>query len=226
MLSKKFYMSICIIAIIFFIGTTAQVDAKAPNVIDCLEKNAECEDADPSSSKEIKKDQVESVTNDDEKDSGSLLFSVVKMFFALLLVLALIYLLIKFLSKRSKLFHQVNVLENLGGISVGQNKSIQLVRIGSKVYLVGVGENVEMLEEITDDEVKNDLLDKEENHSNEFSASNLLPSFLQAKAGENNSSNKQNKNDFKHLFSRELENLKNNRKDIINRHKQKEDKHE
>lgn len=219
-------MSICIIAIIFFIGTSSQVDAKAPNVIDCLEKNAACEDADNSSSNELKKDQVDSVSEDNEKESGSLTFSVVKMFFALLLVLALIYLLIKFLSKRSKLFQQVNVLENLGGISVGQNKSIQLVRIGSKVYLVGVGENVEMLEEITDDEVKNDLLDKGENHPNDFSANNLLPSFLQAKAGGNSNSNKQSKNDFKHLFSRELENLKNNRKDIINQHKQKEDKHE
>lgn len=219
---KKIIQSLCIVSLLFFFSYSIPVHAKAPNVMDCLKENAECEDTDTPSN-ELNKDKSE-LTSPDESKSDSLLFTIVKTFFALLLILALIYLLIKFLSKRNKLFHQIKALENIGGISVGQNKSIQIVRIGSKIYMVGVGENVEMLEEITDDEVKNELLHRDENDTNDFSPSNLLPSFLQGKKDGNSSSN-ETKSNFKHHFSNELEKLKQNRKNILMQ-KQKEDKHE
>lgn len=43
------------------------------------------------------------------------------------------------------------MMQNLGGISVGSQKSVQLVKVGNSLYLVGVGEDVNMLKEITDE---------------------------------------------------------------------------
>lgn len=221
MLTKKLLFSIGIIILLFSAGFSGLVEA-SNKVSDCLDGTADCEEElEPASSNESEMEQDESTA--DIENNGSLLFDLVKMFFALLLVLALIYLLIKFLSKRNKLFHQVKALENLGGISVGQNKSIQLVRIGTKVYLIGVGENVEMLQEITDDEIKKDLLHRESNEEKDFSAGALLTSFLQTKSDGTNRKGDQSKHEFKNLFSNELEKLKQNRKNIIKQQNQKED---
>ena len=222
MSNKKRYIGVFVFLILYSFSFTSKVEATAPSVIDCLKEDAACEEngaeTTPKNEEQTEQDAQASVVG----KNGSLLFSIVKMVFALLLVLALIYLLIKFLSKRNKLFHQVKALENLGGISVGQQKSIQVVRIGSKVFLVGVGENVELLQEITDEQVKHDLLHKDENEANESLGSNWLTSFLQQKQ----TGVKTQTNDFKQFFTNELDKLKQNRKKLINQHKQKEDEHE
>src|SRR5699024_11744787 len=54
--------------------------------------------------------------------------NIVKMVFALLLILALIYTLLCFLKKRRS-YEKAGSLENIGGISVGQQKSVQIIRI-------------------------------------------------------------------------------------------------
>jgi len=222
---KKICRSISFISIIFLFvfSGIVQVQAKQPNVADCLENKADCPDGTEKDQNGKKTDQEEVMP--EVKNTGSLIFDLIKMVFALFLVLGLIYLLLKFLNKRNKLFHQVKALENLGGISVGQNKSIQIVRIGSKVHLIGVGENVEMLQEITDEEVKRDLLQDRE--STDSQNKNMLTSFLQAKSKTDKDENAtRSENEFKSLFSKELEKLKHTRKQIINGQIEKEDKHE
>src|SRR5690625_2067127 len=222
---KKICRSISFISIIFLFvfSGIVQVQAKQPNVADCLENKADCPDGTEKDQNGKKTDQEEVMR--EVKNTGSLIFDLIKMVFALFLVLGLIYLLLKFLNKRNKLFHQVKALENLGGISVGQNKSIQIVRIGSKVHLIGVGENVEMLQEITDEEVKRDLLQDRE--STDSQNKNMLTSFLQAKSKTDKDENAtRSENEFKSLFSKELEKLKHTRKQIINGQIEKEDKHE
>ena len=47
-------------------------------------------------------------------------------------------------------------MKNMGGISLGQHKSIQLVVIGETYYLIGVGDDISLLKEITDPEEIND----------------------------------------------------------------------
>lgn len=79
-------------------------------------------------------------------------FDFVKMFFALGLVLFLIYFLLKFVTKRNKVFQQGQAIVNLGGTNVGQNKSVQMVKVGDRVLVVGVGESISLLKEIDDEE--------------------------------------------------------------------------
>src|SRR5699024_4211871 len=92
--------------------------------------------------------------------TGSLIVNMLKIVFALALVLILIYVLLLFLKKKNKLSSNSQTLETLGGISVGQQKSIQVVRIGNKVYAVGVvndvtyKEIIKQFEESKDDEIQ------------------------------------------------------------------------
>jgi flagellar protein FliO/FliZ len=80
----------------------------------------------------------------------NLFVTFIKLFFALLIVLALIYLLYHFVVKRTGKFTQVNSLKNMGGVSLGANRSMQLIRVGDEVLVVGVGETVQLLKEIKD----------------------------------------------------------------------------
>ncbi|UVI32509.1 flagellar biosynthetic protein FliO [Paenibacillus spongiae] len=70
--------------------------------------------------------------------------------FALLLVIGLIVLVIKLLSKRSRGWGANRSLRSLGGIPLGQNKSLQVVELSGRIYVVGVGENVSLLDKIDD----------------------------------------------------------------------------
>lgn len=211
-------ISICIGLVLCYLGFgfISGVSAAEPNAKECIDGNIDCN--------EIENDNPNGTNIEASKgENGSLAFDLIKMFFALLLVLALIYLLLKFLSKRNKIFNQVKALENIGGISVGQNKSIQIIRIGTRVYVVGVGDNVELLHEISNEDEKTELLHI--NQTNEFQAGTFVTSLFQQKKKDEGSTN-QTKSDFKNLFTTELDKLKNGRTKMINHHKRKGDKHE
>ncbi len=87
-------------------------------------------------------------------------FDFIKMFGALAFVLALIYFLLKFITKRNRLFHQGQGIVNLGGTSIGQSKSIQMIKVGNRVLVVGVGESITLLKEIDDEEESQNLIEE------------------------------------------------------------------
>ncbi|RXZ76949.1 hypothetical protein EBB07_32125 [Paenibacillaceae bacterium] len=95
---------------------------------------------------------VSAFTNDgptkmpDDNLAGSLLWVIV----ALLIVIGMIVLFIKFLSKRSRSFGANRSLRTLGGISLGQNKSLQIVELAGRIYVVGVGNEVKLLDKVDD----------------------------------------------------------------------------
>jgi len=76
----------------------------------------------------------------------------IKMIFAFLFVLLLIYLLMRFLKSKNRLFQGSSYIELLGGTSLGQNRSIQLVKVGDRVFVLGVGDSIQLLKEIDEEE--------------------------------------------------------------------------
>ncbi|TCP30318.1 flagellar protein FliO/FliZ [Scopulibacillus darangshiensis] len=102
--------------------------------------------------------QSESVSD----DQTSLFITFIKLIGALLIVLALIYLLYRLVSKRTKAYQDYGSMKNIGGVSVGANRSVQLVRVGQEVLVIGVGDNVQLLKEIKDPELVENLLNQEE----------------------------------------------------------------
>lgn len=219
---KKVFVTLSIIITLCVIAFSNPIQADPAFVTDCLGEKADTEDCKEES--EVEEDQ-EADENDDilseDISTGSLIFGFVKSGLALLLILALIYLLLKFLNKRNKMYKQGKTLENLGGISVGQNKSIQIVRVGTKAYMIGVGENVALLQEINDEEVISDLLHDQETPENQVG--NLLTSVFKPRDAKTESAQSKKQSDFKNMFSNELDKLKENRHQVKNQQKEKED---
>ncbi|MBB3109403.1 flagellar protein FliO/FliZ [Paenibacillus phyllosphaerae] len=78
--------------------------------------------------------------------------------FALLLVTSLIVLVIKFLAQRNRMIGSNRSLRSLGGIPLGQNKSLQVLDLSGRLYVVGVGENISLIDKIDDPEEARSIL--------------------------------------------------------------------
>ncbi|OCT13805.1 hypothetical protein A8709_19720 [Paenibacillus pectinilyticus] len=79
---------------------------------------------------------------------------VIKVIGVLLFIIILFYILMRYISKKNKGTMFGNSIRSLGGVPLGQNKSIQIVEIGHSLFVVGVGENIQLLDKIMDaDEV-------------------------------------------------------------------------
>ncbi|TDF98355.1 flagellar protein [Paenibacillus piri] len=79
------------------------------------------------------------------------MWMVVKVIFFLILIIGIFFVIVKFLSQKNK-FLFGRSLRSLGGLPLGPNKSIQVVEIGRSLYIVGVGDNVQLLEKVEDAE--------------------------------------------------------------------------
>ncbi|WP_210340778.1 flagellar biosynthetic protein FliO [Alkalicoccobacillus gibsonii] len=88
---------------------------------------------------------------------GNGFLTVLKLIGSLALIIALMYGLVRFLGKRTKTFRQSQVLENIGGMPLGPNRSIQLIKVGDRVLVVGVGESIQLLKEIDSEQELDEL---------------------------------------------------------------------
>lgn len=83
---------------------------------------------------------------------GDFLGSLVWVMVALAIVIALIIFALKWLSRRNQLWGGNRSMRSLGGVALGQNKSVQVLEIGGRVYIVGVGEEITLLDKCVDPE--------------------------------------------------------------------------
>ncbi|MED0669331.1 flagellar biosynthetic protein FliO [Aneurinibacillus aneurinilyticus] len=98
----------------------------------------------------------------------SMLPLLLQTVFALALIVAIIYFLLRFVGRRSQTFFGRTGIRTLGGCSLGPQKSLQIVQIGSALYIVGVGENITLLRCIDSAEEVGELLDTLEAKSESF----------------------------------------------------------
>lgn len=162
---------------------------------------------------ETKVDEGEDIDVNETEETSSAAFTFtdfIRAVAATIFVIVLLLFLLKFINKKSRAYQNGSLIKNLGGTTLGSNKSIQIIKIGDRIYVVGVGENVQLLKEITEQEELNQILE-EYNHSIEQSlvSSDIISTLLQRK--------KENKNDdssFTEQFKRQIEDLKHNRKQL------------
>lgn len=83
---------------------------------------------------------------------GSLLWSLLQLIFALGIIIAIIYLLVRFLSQKTNLARN-QAFQSLGAQPLGKDRSVHLISVGDKVYLLGVGDTVTLLDTVTDAEL-------------------------------------------------------------------------
>lgn len=82
-----------------------------------------------------------------------------KMIFALLFVVALLYGLLQFINKKNKVYQHGKMIENMGGASLGSNRSVQMVRVGEKILVLGVAENIQLLNIVEEEAEFNAIID-------------------------------------------------------------------
>jgi len=70
--------------------------------------------------------------------------------FVLAVIVGLIIVLLRFLAKRNRGFGMNRSLRSLGGFPLGPNKSMQIVEWNGRIYVLGIGENVTLLDAITE----------------------------------------------------------------------------
>lgn len=87
-----------------------------------------------------------------QADSGAVFLMMVKVLFFLILIIGFFLLIIKFLSKKKLSWMRGRAVKSLGGVPLGPNKSVQIIEIGSSIYVVGVGDNVNLIQRIDDPE--------------------------------------------------------------------------
>ncbi len=116
----------------------------------------------PEAESEQPAEQVETPSTEqqgmlEQKPPSVSIFDFIKMVFALLFVLVLLYGALKLINSKNKLGNGRSV-ENLGGTNLGNNKSLQLVKVGNSILVVGVGDSINLLKEITDEEEREQLI--------------------------------------------------------------------
>lgn len=78
--------------------------------------------------------------------------NLITVIVVLAIIIGLIILLVRFLGKRNQYLSQSRSIRILGAIGLGPNKTLQVIEIGESVYLVGVGENISLVDKIRDPE--------------------------------------------------------------------------
>ena len=207
---KKIELALILLSMFLLIFPTQLVSANSNNktVSDMYSDNPEL--------------HTEDSTAVGETAVGLTAWDYIKMLIALIFVLVLLIWVLKFISKKSAHFQQNNIVRNLGGISLGSQKSVQILQIGDALYIVGVGENVELLKEINEPEEIEKLL----NYYNEKqalpSSSPYITELLKKMKGQSKKSDKESDSDFGNMFNERLSEIHKVRRDELEKWKEKE----
>jgi flagellar protein FliO/FliZ len=125
---------------------------QSPTVKECLQRPSLCDQ--PANSPKSKAAPAEQA-----QPSPFSVWDIVRLIGATLLVIALIYGLLKFLYRRGQLLPgKKGVIEHLGGTSVGANRSVQLIKVGNRILVIGVGESIQLLCEIAEEDEMKEIL--------------------------------------------------------------------
>lgn len=204
MYANKILRSLLVVAFLFLLPMTGF----ANGLDDSVDKLFEEPQTDQSEGESKAPSQVEQEMLEQKPPSLSI-FDFIKMIFALLFVLALLYGALKLINSRNKLDSGRSV-ENIGGTNLGNNKSLQLVKVGNSVLVVGVGDSINLLKEITDEQEREQLIQSYRDRSENMTInSDKLSSMVEKVKGMKKT---KSKSSFSSLLQDQLGQLSKDRK--------------
>lgn len=204
MYANKILRSLLVVAFLFLLPMTGF----ANGLDDSVDKLFEEPQTDQSEGDSKAPSQVEQEMLEQKPPSLSI-FDFIKMIFALLFVLALLYGALKLINSRNKLDSGRSV-ENIGGTNLGNNKSLQLVKVGNSVLVVGVGDSINLLKEITDEQEREQLIQSYRDRSENMTInSDKLSSMVEKVKGMKKT---KSKSSFSSLLQDQLGQLSKDRK--------------
>ena len=146
----------------------------------------------------------------------------IKIVLALVFVIGLLLVIIKFLNKRNLAYQQNAIIKNIGGLSVGQQKSVQLLKIGNKIYVVGVGEDIQLLKEIDSATEVDQLLNQIEQNQSIGTTTPYIAELFKKFSKKDQPKDISDNPKFNDMFSEKLDELKQQRSDELERWKEQE----
>ncbi|MDQ0214290.1 flagellar protein FliO/FliZ [Oikeobacillus pervagus] len=211
-----FTLSFCLA---LFWGNGIQTFAESfdqQNVKDCYEHPDKCK-------KNIDNTKANPIDST-ETSNGVNAWNFMKMIGALLFVIALIYFLLKFINQRSRTYQQTKMIQHLGGSPLGGNRSVQIVKVGNRIFVLGIGENVELLKEIDEPNEYNQLIHMyNDNMDQMLQTKDLFTTLVQKVKGhqkDQKRSGHQSK-PFRAIFTNQLEDLKKERRNTLEKFEDK-----
>lgn len=213
-------LPVCLFLLILFTLPSPPVSAD-DNVLDCIKNPDQCEGND------FIDDNKETEENKDTSAVGVTAWDYTRTIFALIFVVALLFGLLKFINSRNRQFDKNRLMKNMGGLPLGQHKSIQLVHVGNTYYLIGVGEEIRLLKEITDEEEIATLIEYYENVDESLPTGlfnqiiTMITSRKDKKSDKFTEANKETQ-DFGNIFNTRLNEMKEERKRRLSQMTEKE----
>ncbi|WP_112180854.1 MULTISPECIES: flagellar biosynthetic protein FliO [Paraliobacillus] len=223
---------VCLLIALFTwasIPSTMEAASNDGYVDDLFKNEAPSDETDsPEEENENSESNPSSETSLSENSVDNPIITFLKIVLSLILILGLMYLLLKLFNKKTKLYKHANTLENIGGVPLGSNKSIQMIRIGDSIFVVGVADNIELLTEITDEETKKQLLESQTEQASSNQIANVIGKTISRVSSKKQQvTSTKSPAEFSSLFKNELNGLADKRKKITEQYKRKEeDKHE
>ncbi|MFS0643483.1 flagellar biosynthetic protein FliO [Siminovitchia sp. 179-K 8D1 HS] len=152
---------------------------------------------------------------------------VFKMLFALIFVIALLYYLLKFINKRSQSYQQTSLIQNLGGTALGGNRSLQMVRVGKRLFVLGVGEDIRLIKEISDEkEIEEYFHQYNEQLEKSFQPTKLTKWFNSLRESARQGNGMESNKDFQQQLMEEMDGIKKERTKALDSLRKGNDTHE
>jgi flagellar protein FliO/FliZ len=150
MLKKMQLLTVGLFFCLFLFGIQSQAFAQTTNqsVKECLEQPENCGEEQGAEVIDEQTDGEQLEASKESKAIGLNFGDFFKMIFATLFVVVLLYVVLKLVNKKGMLHNKSDTLVSLGGLTVGTNRSVQLIKVGERLLVVGVGENIQLLTEI------------------------------------------------------------------------------
>lgn len=149
-LKKKLFclISLCLTLALFCIQTQVFAETVNQSVKECLDNPDSCSDkASDTETDQTNKDKQADVSGA-ANTVGLTIWDFLKMILATIFVVTLLYFVLKLVTKKGTIHNKSETIVNLGGLTVGTNRSVQLIKVGERLLVVGVGENIQLLSQI------------------------------------------------------------------------------
>ncbi|WP_038702059.1 flagellar biosynthetic protein FliO [Planococcus sp. PAMC 21323] len=199
-MNKSMYLHIMLLVAVLFTGLISEplpVQAN-PNVVDWLNNEEPVE--------ETPAETTETAPIEEKSLAGIL----VQLALYTLLIVVMIYGLIKFLAARQKNLQPNHGIRLMGGTPLGNNKSLQVVKVGGQIYLIGVGDEVTLIKEFSDEAEINSI---EEDFEQQPALSKSLRAFSKKKEKATQASKATS---FDELFNQSIDKQKNKQHQLEN----------
>ncbi len=209
MLRCKGIVRVLLVAIVLWKGpaythaNTTQTPSECKTVAECMKEESDQKQSDS------KNGDVQTVNTNSSVSSVSTMF---KVLFALAFVVALLILVLRLLHKRTQVVQQGKGIQTLGGTMLGNQRSVQLVKVGNRVLVVGVGDNVELIKEIEDPDEVDSLLRMNESQTSPGDSIKGLNSWFNALRNNNEQRGQSN---FRNILDKQLSDSKQRRNSIL-----------